>query len=168
MVTTCLPLLVLSALHLNGGGGGGFNQRDIFSSLLEHYSFTSQSQPVTCGKVCVQLFLTLNINHFSIWDWTCTINHQRELRILTKWIKLSVKRMSCQDPILTKMFGGYISLLCSCGCFCVVYICALWCVSMYNNPFATHRIILWFIQPKCAHTSTVCVNRRKQTVFNKK
>lgn len=151
MVTTCLPLLVLSALHLNGVGGG-FNQRGIFSSLLEHYSFTSQSQPVTCGKVCVQLFLMLNINHFSIWDWTCTINHQGKLRILTKWIKLSVKRMSCQDLVLTKMFGGYISPPCSCGCFCVVYICALWCVSMYNNPFATHRenhIVI--------HTTKMCI-----------
>ena len=86
MVTTFLLLLVLSALHLNSGG---FNQRDTFSSLFEHYSFTSQSQPVTCRKVCAQLFLTFDINHLSIWGWTCAVNHWGTLWILTKWITLS-------------------------------------------------------------------------------
>ena len=153
MVTTCLLLLVLGALHLNSGG---FNQRDTFSSLFEHYSFTSQSQPVTRRKVCAQLFLTFNINHLSIWSWTCAVNHWGKLWILTKQITLSfnVKQMSCPDLVLTKMFGSCISPLCTCGCFCVVYVCAPWCVRTHSNLIAlahTERIIV-------IHTTEMCIS----------
>ena len=142
MVTACLLLLALGALHLNSGG---FNQRDTFSSLFEHYSFTSQSQPVTHRKVCAQLFLTFNINQLSIWGWTCAVNHWGKLWILTKRITLSFKQMSYPDLILTKMFGGCVSSLCICGCFCVVYVCAPWCVRTHSNLIAlanTERIIV--------------------------
>lgn len=54
------PLTSAGALHLNSGG---FNQRDTFSSPFEHYSFTSQSQPVTRAERSVP-------NYF------CDIQHQ--------------------------------------------------------------------------------------------